>query len=121
MSYREEALVSVYVAARALQRHGPTNDLLAALFAAVEAVDFAVDMPPAGPEMRSGGAGRDFRATDTDRPGLCQGDVDCWRGPITPGGVCFEHSDANQEPRPWERAQDRAGVGTVSEDDHEPA
>lgn len=170
MSTREEALVAVYVAARALQRHGPTNELLAALFAAVEAVDAAgehdcpdprrgpcevcwsiawaptpdgercahcalyaaylalggrearvvplagsAECAPGAPVRAAAALAGDLPTTDSDRPGFCTADASCWRAPITPGGVCFEHSAENQRPRPWERAQLRAGVGGVPE------
>ena len=115
---RDEALVAVYVAGRALQRHGPTNELLAALFAAVEAVDAvgeseAVEawMPRTASETRSGGVRADIRSSDTTRPGFCPGDDGtCWRAPDLPTGTCHHHSEHAAKPHPWEQSQLRAGV-----------
>ena len=86
MADRLEALTSVLVAARALQRHGPTNALLAALFSAVDAVDACVVGSPV--------------------PGMCQADPACWRR-VEVGTTCFQHSAIAQQPHPWESLRRR--------------
>lgn len=113
----DEAKTAVLNAARQLRAYRPTllaTDghgvaLLTQLYSAVDACDAVGDAEPE-PVMPHGPVVAVYQRVA--RPGLCQGDPECWRYADV-GPTCFHHSPAAQRPRPFERVVRRDAVFEV--------
>lgn len=114
---RDEALTATLNAARALRRYGCTNELLAQLYSAIDAVDSDGDADaypapcPTCADLRA-----QLAELRGDRPGLCS-NAECFRVADLPSGTCHHHSAVAQRPHPWQRAGLRSGVFAVEQDD----
>ena len=115
MSTRDEALVAVLNAARAVREQDRgtgriTAGCLAQLYSAIDAVDAVGEIPALPATLMT-----HTHALVASRPGLCQGDPDCWRYADV-GRTCYHHSPHAQHPRPWESLRRRAPELVVQDD-----